>query len=169
MNIHNSNNINNNQSNNNNKEKEKEKEVNKEHKSIHKSIHKPKDKTRKKEVIRSENVIRMGNIAFITDCFGDDKPINNNDINNNIFENQCKFALNNLKEKVEKVGMKLKEVGRIRVYLLNISNYEEFCNILKTFFGEKYSPIVSVVEVSKLRRPHSLLEIEADVIHVKRK
>jgi len=113
-----------------------------------------KNTARKKKVIRFENVIRSGKIAYVTQCYG----VNND---NNSFEKQCEFALNDLVEKLAKVGLKKDEVGRIRVYLLDLSLYPLFLSIVKNFFGDA-QPIVTAVQVVKLLNPDAEIELEAD-------
>lgn len=70
-------------------------------------------------------------------------------------------ALKNIEAALEEVGAKLTHVVRTRIYVTDISRWEEVGLAHGKFFGE-IRPASSMVEVSKLISPELLVEIEAD-------
>ena len=72
-------------------------------------------------------------------------------------------ALSNIRGALESVGSKLEDVVRTRIYVTDISRWEEVAKAHGTVFKD-IRPTTSMVEVKKLISPEILIEIEAEAI-----
>lgn len=85
-----------------------------------------------------------GEIAFEGDAYG-----------------QTVQALRNIAKALEKVDFGIENVVRTRMFVTDISRWQEFGKAHGEVFSE-IMPATSMVEVSKLIDPRMLIEIEAD-------
>jgi enamine deaminase RidA (YjgF/YER057c/UK114 family) len=76
---------------------------------------------------------------------------------------QTHFILEKISAVLEKAGAGMKDVVRTRMFVTDISRWEEFGKAHGEFFGE-IRPCTTLVEVAKLIAPEYLIEIEATAI-----
>ncbi len=104
--------------------------------------------------------VRIGNIIEVsgTAAVEGDKIIGKN----NTYE-QTVFIIQKIKTALDKAGAELKDVIRTRIFVTDISKWEEIGKAHNEFFHD-IKPATSMVEVKALINPELLLEIEATAI-----
>ncbi|HYW70393.1 MAG TPA: RidA family protein [Pyrinomonadaceae bacterium] len=74
---------------------------------------------------------------------------------------QAQQCIRNIEKALRRLGAGLEHVVRTRVYVTDISRWEEYGRAHGEFFGQ-IMPATTMVEVSALIDPRMLVEIEAD-------
>src|SRR5262249_46965420 len=76
---------------------------------------------------------------------------------------QAKFAIQKISDVLGKAGFSLKDVVRTRMFVTDISKWEEYGRAHGEFFKD-IKPCTSMIEVKGLIGPEYLIEIEATAI-----
>jgi len=113
------------------------------------------------DIVGYSRAVKIGNIIEVTGTVaaGDDSKLVGGD---NAYE-QTKFILQKIEKVLKKAGASLKDVVRTRMFVTDISRWEEYGRAHGEFFKE-IKPCTTMVEVSALIAPEYLIEIEATAI-----
>lgn len=76
---------------------------------------------------------------------------------------QAKFILSKIKKVIEEAGGRLEDVVRTRLFVTDISRWEDYARAHAEFFRD-IRPCMTMVEVSRLIAPEYLVEIEATAV-----
>ena len=112
-------------------------------------------------IVGYSRAVRVGNTVEVTGTVAVDE--NNNLVGGNDAYEQTKFVLQKIEAVLQRAGASLKDVVRTRIFVTDISRWEEFGRAHGEFFKD-IRPCTTMVEVSKLISPEYLVEIEATAI-----
>ena len=112
-------------------------------------------------IVGYSRAVRVGNHVHVsgttaTDAAGQVVGIGNMAV-------QARQALENIRRALEQAGATLEDVVRTRIYVLDISRWEEVGRVHGEYFGS-IRPATSMIEVSRLIDPEMLVEIEAEAL-----
>lgn len=79
--------------------------------------------------------------------------------------NQTVFILSKIEKALRDAGAELKDVVRTRIYVTDVTDWDEVARAHGELFGQ-IRPAATLVEVNSLLEPEMLVEIEADAICV---
>ena len=113
------------------------------------------------DIVGYSRAVRIGNTIEVTGTVAVD---DNSDLvgGNNAYE-QTKFILQKIEKVLEKAGGTLKDVVRTRMFVTDISRWEEYGKAHGEFFKD-IKPCTSMIEIKSLIAPEYLIEIEATAV-----
>ncbi len=113
------------------------------------------------DIVGYSRLVKVANQIYITGTVAIDDQ--GNVIGEDSAYEQTKYIIQKVERILEKVGAKLEDVVRTRMFVTDISRWEEYGRAHGEFFG-KIKPATTMVEVSKLIDERFLIEIEFDAI-----
>jgi len=113
------------------------------------------------DIVGYSRAVRMGNIIEITGTVALDE--NNAVVGLNDAYAQSKYIIQKIEKILKKAGAGLEHVIRTRMFVTDISRWEEYGKAHGEFFGQ-IKPCTTMVEVRALIQPEFLVEIEATAI-----
>jgi enamine deaminase RidA (YjgF/YER057c/UK114 family) len=113
------------------------------------------------DIVGYSRAVKVGNTIEITGTVAVDE--NNNLVGGNDAYEQTKFIIQKIEKVLLKAGSSLKDVVRTRMFVTDISRWEEYGKAHGEFFKD-IKPCTTMLEISKLIAPEYLIEIEATAI-----
>lgn len=116
--------------------------------------------SRTEELCGYSRAVRVGNFVCVagTTAMGPEGPVGGSDI-----AAQTREVLNRIGQALAKAGATPDHVVRTRLFVTDISAWEEIGSVHKEYFA-KALPASAIYEVTRLVDPRALIEIEADAI-----
>src|ERR1043166_3522776 len=110
-------------------------------------------------IIGYSRAVKVGNRIYVTGttATGDDGEI----VGVGDAYEQARQCIRNIESALKRLGAGLEHVVRTRMFVTDISRWEEYGRAHGEFFRE-IMPATAMVEVSRLIDPRMLIEIEAD-------
>lgn len=113
------------------------------------------------DIVGYSRAVRIGNVIEVAGTTAVDEQ--NNVIGLNEPGEQTRFILNKIEKALQAAGARLEDVIRTRIFVTDISRWEEVGRAHGEFF-RTIKPVATMVEVSKLISPELLVEIEVTAI-----
>lgn len=113
------------------------------------------------DIVGYSRAVKIGNTIEVTGTVAVDE--NNNLVGGNSAYDQTHFIIQKIESVLQRAGASLKDVVRTRMFVTDISRWEEYGRAHGGFFKD-IRPCTTMVEVSKLIAPEYLIEIEATAI-----
>ena len=111
------------------------------------------------QVVGYSRAVKVGSRIYVTGTTATDE--NSNIVGVGDAYAQTVQAIKNIEKALQALGASLENVVRTRMFVTDISRWEEMGRAHGEFFRE-IMPATTMVEVSKLIDPEMLIEIEAD-------
>jgi enamine deaminase RidA (YjgF/YER057c/UK114 family) len=113
------------------------------------------------DIVGYSRAVKVGNTIEVTGTVAVDE--NNQLIGENDAYQQTTFILQKIEKVLNQTGASLKDVVRTRMFVTDISRWEEYGKAHGEFFSQ-IKPCTSMIEVKGLIEPDYLIEIEATAI-----
>ena len=113
------------------------------------------------DIVGYSRAVKIGNVVEVTGTVAVDE--HGELVGGESAYEQTRFIIQKMQGILEKAGAGLKDVIRTRIFVTDISRWEEYGKAHGEFFHE-IKPCTTMVEVSRLISPEYLVEIEATAI-----
>lgn len=113
------------------------------------------------DIIGYSRAVKIGNIIEVTGTVAVDE--NNLLVGKDNAYEQTRFIIEKIEKVLYQAGASLKDVVRTRMFVTDISRWQEYGKAHGEFFKD-IKPCTSMVEVSALIEPGYMIEIEATAI-----
>jgi enamine deaminase RidA (YjgF/YER057c/UK114 family) len=113
------------------------------------------------DIIGYSRAVKIGNVVEVTGtvALGEDGNV----VGRNDAYTQTKFIYEKIEKVLQQAGAKMKDVVRVRMFVTDISRWQEYGKAHSEFFKD-VKPCNTMVEVKALIEPDYLIEIEATAI-----
>jgi enamine deaminase RidA (YjgF/YER057c/UK114 family) len=113
------------------------------------------------DIVGYSRAVKVGNVIEVTGTVasGDDGAV----VGNNDAYAQTKYIYQKIEKVLKQAGSEMKDVVRVRMFVTDISRWQEYGRAHSEFFKE-IRPCNTMVEVSALIEPQYLIEIDATAI-----
>ncbi len=115
------------------------------------------------DIVGYSRAVKIGNTIEVTGTVAVDE--NSSLVGKGSAYAQTKFIIEKIEKILELAGASLKDVVRTRMFVTDISRWEEYGKAHGEFFKE-IKPCTSMIEVNALIEPDYLIEIEATAITI---
>ncbi len=113
------------------------------------------------EIVGYSRAVKIGNVIEVGGTVAVDE--NNELVGKDNAYAQTKFIIQKIEKVLQQAGASLKDVARTRMFVTDISLWEEYGKAHGEFFKD-IRPSASMIEVKALIAPEYLIEIEATAI-----
>ena len=113
------------------------------------------------DIVGYSRAVKMDNLVEVTGTVAVDES--GNVVGNGDAYAQTKFIIQKIEKVLKQAGAELSDVIRTRLFVTDISRWEEYGKAHGEFFGT-IKPCTSMIEVKGLIAPEYLIEIEATAI-----
>src|SRR6188472_4064537 len=113
------------------------------------------------DIVGYSRAVKIGNTIEVTGTVAVDDD--SNLVGGNDAYEQTKFIIQKIEKVLQRAGASLIDVVRIRMFVTDISRWEEYGKAHREFFTN-IKPCTTMVEVNKLISSEYLIEIEATAI-----
>ena len=113
------------------------------------------------DIVGYSRAVKVGNVVEVTGTVasGDDGNV----VGKDDAYAQTKYIYQKIEKVLQQAGAEMKDVVRVRMFVTDISRWQEYGRAHSEFFKE-IKPCNTMVEVSALIEPDYLIEIEATAI-----
>ena len=115
-------------------------------------------------IVGYSRAVKIGNTIEITGTVAVDE--NNQLVGGDSAYEQTRYVISKIEKVLAKAGASLNDVVRTRIFVTDISRWEEYGKAHGEFFSQ-IKPCTTMVEISRLIAPEYLVEIEATAIITK--
>jgi enamine deaminase RidA (YjgF/YER057c/UK114 family) len=113
------------------------------------------------EIVGYSRAVKIGNTIEVTGTVAVDE--NNTLVGNDDAYAQTKFIIEKIEKVLQRAGASLRDVVRTRMFVTDISRWEEYGKAHGEFFKD-IRPCTSMIEIKGLIAPEYLIEIEATAV-----
>jgi len=113
------------------------------------------------DIVGYSRAVKVGNVIEITGTVAVDE--NTNLVGGNDAYEQTKYIIQKIEKVLQQAGASLKDVVRTRMFVTDISRWEEYGKAHGEFF-KTIKPCTSMIEVKGLIDKEYLIEIEATAV-----